>query len=381
MRILLSGVPAFGHLLPLAPLAAAAHRAGHEVRLLTSGGMTDLISADIPDAPLLSAGPMPDVLFAEVARRFEGSDPARNPQPETVADFFAGSRVDLSVDEAIEKARAFAPDFIIAEATDFVGPMVAAALDVPWSVLAFGPAVPDEFTAPMRDVVSARYRERNLTATVPRNYIDPSPEALQQPGWVSPVNRLAIRTGAHSRAKLSGYVSRFPTGSDKKNVLITLGTVFSDPAVVSKIISSIDRARFNIVATKGVIPGIPFPEDEDGLAYVGFVPLAELLDDVDIVVNAGGAGTVLGTLSRGLPMVVWPQGADQFINAARAADSGTAIVVNDPAEIGNSLRAITDNDQISTAAHRVATEIASAPSASDVIAELVRQAASAGYAA
>jgi len=381
MRILLSGVPAFGHLLPLAPLAAAAHRAGHEVRLLTSGGMTDVIAADIPDAPVLGAGPMPDVVFAEVARRFDGSDPARNPQPETVADFFAGSRVDLSVDEAIEKARAFAPDLIIAEATDFVGPMVAAALGVPWSVLAFGPAVPDEFTAPMREVVSARYRERNLTSTAPKNYIDPSPEALQQPGWVSPVNRLPIRTGAHSRAESSGYVSLFPAGSGKKNVLITLGTVFSDPTVVSTIISSIDRTRFNIVATKGVIPGVRYPEDEDGLSYVSFVPLAELLNDVDIVVNAGGAGTVLGTLSRGIPMVVWPQGADQFINAARAAASGSAIVVNDPGEIGASLRAITENAHISDAAHRVAEEIESLPTTGDVIAELLRQVASAEAAA
>lgn len=381
MRILLSGVPAYGHLLPLAPLAAAARQVGHEVRLLTSGGMTDAIAADIPDAPVLGAGPMPDVLFAEVARRFNGSDPARDPQPETVADFFAGTRVDLSVDEAIETARTFAPDLIIAEATDFVGPMVAAALGVPWSVLAFGPAVPDEFVAPMRNVVATRYVERNLTATAPDNYIDPSPETLQQPGWVSPVNRLPIRTGAHSRAESSGYVSRIRDRSDKKNVLITLGTVFSDPAVVSEIISSIDRTRFNIVATKGVIPGVPFGEDEDGLNYVGFVPLAELLNDVDIVVNAGGAGTVLGTLSRGLPMVVWPQGADQFINAARAAASGSAIAVNGPTEIGEALLAITEDDQISTAAKRMAKEIESTPSAGDVIAELVRQVTSAQPAA
>jgi UDP:flavonoid glycosyltransferase YjiC (YdhE family) len=140
MRILFSGAPGFGHLLPFAPLARAARQAGHEARLLTSGGMTDVMAADIPDAPVLGAGPMPDVLLAESARRFPGADPVRNPQPEIVADFFAGTRVDLTVDEAIEKARAWAPDVIIAEATDLVGPMVASALGVPWSVLAFGPA-------------------------------------------------------------------------------------------------------------------------------------------------------------------------------------------------------------------------------------------------
>lgn len=377
MRILFSGVPAYGHLLPFAPLAKAARRAGHDLRLLTSAGMSDAMAADIPDAPVLGAGPMPDVLFAEVARRFPGADPSTDPQPETVADFFAGTRVDLSVDEAIEKARDWAPDFIIAEATDFVGPMVASALGVPWSVLAFGPAVPDEFTAPMREVVRSRYEERGLTAVAPSNYVDPSPVALQPDGWVSAVNRLPFGATAHSRAERSGYVPPFRSDSGKKNVLVTLGTVFSDANVVREIIESIDRTRFTVVATKGVIPGVPFPENEEGLSYVSFVPLIELLDDVDIVVNAGGAGTVLGTLSRGIPMVVWPQGADQFINAERAGASGSAMVVGAPAEIGAALSTIADDGRYAAAASRIAQEIAESPTADDVIAELARQVAAA----
>ncbi|MFC3453369.1 nucleotide disphospho-sugar-binding domain-containing protein [Amycolatopsis speibonae] len=67
--------------------------------------------------------------------------------------------------------------------------------------------------------------------------------------------------------------------------------------------------------------------------YVPFVPLAQLLERVDLVVGAGGVGTVVGTLAHGLPMVLWPQGADQPINAARAAASGTAITVASAAEI------------------------------------------------
>jgi len=35
MRILFSSTPAFGHVLPMLPLARAARRAGHETALLT----------------------------------------------------------------------------------------------------------------------------------------------------------------------------------------------------------------------------------------------------------------------------------------------------------------------------------------------------------
>jgi UDP:flavonoid glycosyltransferase YjiC (YdhE family) len=232
----------------------------------------------------------------------------------------------------------------------------------------------------MHVVVATRYQERNLTITAPANYIDPSPVALQPDGWVSSVNRLPFRAAAHSHAVPSAYVSPFRAAAGKKNVLVTLGTVFSDAEVVRDIISSIDRTRFDVVATKGVIPGVVFPSDEDGLSYVSFVPLNELLNDVDIVVNAGGAGTVLGTLSRGLPMVVWPQGADQFINTERAAAAGVAVVVNEPSAIGAALLSIVEDGRIAAAAKQVAGEIASEPSADDVIEELVRQ-ATAGAAA
>lgn len=61
--------------------------------------------------------------------------------------------------------------------------------------------------------------------------------------------------------------------------------------------------------------------------------LTELLRGVEVVVKSGGASTVLATLSRGIPMVVLPQGADQFINAERAASTGSAAVVHDPSTI------------------------------------------------
>ncbi|HEX8866381.1 MAG TPA: glycosyltransferase, partial [Lentzea sp.] len=96
MRILFSSVPQHGHLLPLFPLARAFQERGHEVAVLTAAGMTPVVAAQ--GLELRPAGPLPDVLFAEVARR-TGADPANAPTPDSVAEFFAGARVDLTVDE------------------------------------------------------------------------------------------------------------------------------------------------------------------------------------------------------------------------------------------------------------------------------------------
>jgi UDP:flavonoid glycosyltransferase YjiC (YdhE family) len=65
----------------------------------------------------------------------------------------------------------------------------------------------------------------------------------------------------------------------------------------------------------------------DGVEFVGFTPLVELLRDVDVVLTHGGAGTVLGTLAEGIPMVVVPQGADQPIHAERVAAAGAGIAI------------------------------------------------------
>lgn len=79
MRILFSGVPAFGHLLPLLPLAREARWAGHDVAVLTNGDMAGPLGADLP---VLAAGPaVPEVsgvdaaLLDEVRLRPPGGTP------------------------------------------------------------------------------------------------------------------------------------------------------------------------------------------------------------------------------------------------------------------------------------------------------------------
>ena len=92
------------------------------------------------------------------------------------------------------------------------------------------------------------------------------------------------------------------------------------------------------------------------------------------VVAHAGSGSVIGSLAHGLPLVLVPQGADQFDNAARCAAAGAAVVVR-PEELTAeavrlALRRILDEPSFAEAARAVQAEIAAMPTAEDVCSRL-----------
>ncbi|SIN40520.1 glycosyltransferase [Micromonospora cremea] len=373
MRVLFSTTPAFGHFLPLLPLARAFRRQGHDVAVVTAVGMTPLIAPE--GIELLPAGPMPDVLFAEVGRKL-GLNPATEPTPEAVAEFFAGVRVDLTADEALAQAKRWQPDLIINEMVDFVGPLVAAGLGVPLATLAFGPSVPAEFTDVLTAVVRTRYEERGLPAPehTPsgRWLLDTCPPGLQFPDFAVPpgVQRIALRPEPHQALDA-------PTGADapaaggRRRVLVSFGTVFADPAVVGPLLGALTALDVDVLATLG-LDGKPedYQLDSDRVEFSPFVPLAQLLGNVDAVISHGGAGTTLGTLARGIPMVVVPQGADQFIQADRVSASGAGLALApgqaEPAAIAAALRRLLDEPTFTVEARRISAEVSVMPSPDEV---------------
>jgi hypothetical protein len=120
MRILFSATPALGHLLPLLPLARAARARGHDAAVTSAQPLSSQLDAGIE---MLSAGPTLEVLLTEVRRRC-GTDQSIDTRPEFVAEFFAGTRVDLTFEQSLAAAKVWQPDLIVHEYCDFVGPLV-----------------------------------------------------------------------------------------------------------------------------------------------------------------------------------------------------------------------------------------------------------------
>jgi UDP:flavonoid glycosyltransferase YjiC (YdhE family) len=373
MRILFSSTPAHGHLLPQLPLARAFRERGDDVAVLTSPGLAPVLAPE--GIELLPAGPMPDVLFAEVARR-TGQDPGNAPTPEGVAEFFAGVRIDLGGDEALAAARSWRPDLIVSELCDYIGPLAAADLDVPLATLAYGPALPPEFSDGLAATAASRYAARGLTPRPASWYLDTCPEGMQWDDWQAPGGRLPMRSEAHRGAPATAPAS---TGEAARpgvpRVLVTFGTVFSAPEVLNPLLRELAAAGYDLRVTLGLTHSASdFDVDGEHVSFVGFTPLDELLRDTDLVVAHGGAGTTFGTLSAGIPMVITPQGADQFIQADRVAAAGAGLALPPgtatPEGVAKSAAAVLADPSFAAGARAIAAQIAAMPAPAEVAEQL-----------
>jgi UDP:flavonoid glycosyltransferase YjiC (YdhE family) len=385
MKLLFSATPAFGHVLPLAPLMQAAVDAGHTVGLLSSAEFRATIADELPpEVEFLDAGAMPGEFSEEAARR-TGAD-VFHPTPAVIGEIFGGARVDLGIEESISRASDWQADLVVAEPFDAVGPIVAARLGIEWHSAGIGPALPLVITEEINRATSDRYDRLHLRPVAAASYIDPCPPQLQEPDW-SPHPRVrSVQPRAHRRSvdvalDLSGLdADGKPLDADgKPTVLVTFGTIFSDPDTLSAAVAALAATGAHVIATLGSSLRHPTAIQEQAaradsaqVEYVPFVPLGQLLDKADLVVGAGGVGTILGTLAHGLPMVLWPQGADQPINAARAAASGTSITVDSAAKIAPAVAEALENSAYRRRARSIADEIADRPQPSSVIAEMTR---------
>ena len=107
---------------------------------------------------------------------------------------------------------------------------------------------------------------------------------------------------------------------------------------------------------------------------LGFVPQAEILPRAAVVVTHGGSGSTFGALAHGCPMLLLPQGADQFENASAcaAAGAGVALLPGDqtPDKLRAALTSLLGDPRYADAAHRIAEEIAGAPPPAEVAGRL-----------
>ncbi|MCA1218809.1 glycosyltransferase [Streptomyces sp. 8L] len=328
MRILLSATPAGGHALPLIPLARTAHAAGHDVAILSSADLAPLLRP----FEVLTAGPGLQEQMAETRRR-TGQDPAQ-PGPAAV-EMFAGTRVDLAYDEAFEQAKAFGPELIVCEPFDFVTPMLAAALDVPWAVLGISGSVPAELLDAMHQRLRVQLAERSLRATPRLAYLDPYPAFLHQEGDTPQPDRIAVRPEAFDRDDDPFELPVF-AGEGRRRALLTFGTSVSDSNAEDGAARSLADAGFDVVIAGSQEPG----RTSDHIHRAGFVPLARVLPWADVVVSAGGTGTMLAALAAGRPMVVLPFHADQPWNAERLDRAGLARTIVAPGDAGPAAREV-----------------------------------------
>ena len=373
MRILISGVPGHGHLLPLLPVARAFRRLGDSVAIMVPPSYVPVFLGE--DIEVLVAGAENSTVIAEVLRR-TGEDVRGECTQRAMVDAFTTARIDLSVDEALEVARDWGPDLVVHDVMDFVGPFVAIACGARRVGHTFGSDVSADFIRVSTERSVSVYRDRGIRWQPADWVADICPADLQVNGWQAPRGWLPLRPEAH-RAPTASLARKPRPLTGRASVLVTFGTIFANPEILTPLIRHLAAKEYGVRVALGVtVSPADFAIDADTVVFEGFRPYAELLDGIDVVVGHGGAGTNLGALAEGVPLVLIPQGADQGGQAECVGRAGAAITIAAkalcPCAVSVAVADVLEQPSYRAAARTIADRIATMPSADEVAALLAR---------
>ncbi|MFD9701171.1 glycosyltransferase [Lentzea sp. NPDC059081] len=335
MKALFTTFPAYGHLLPMLPLATAAAAAGDEVVVVASAELHGTVDG----LQVRALGPSLPDLLAENDRR-SGQDVLEyrtdndRALDATIA-LFSTTRADVAFDALCELVAHERPDVIVAEMWDYLAPLVAQRLGIPWVSFVHSPATPIDAVLHGGLVTAAQQRE--LATPTPLATVQLWPEWLEQhtpqTDDAMPIATSPYDTSAH--VDLPDFDGARPV------VLVTLGTVVDDLDLLNAAVRGVLDAGADALVTSGLTATPGQVEGEPGRVHaVPFAPISRLLDRVRAVVTAGGSGTTLAALSRGLPLAFVPRIANQPLVASLVTGFGAGTVCDDPATVAAAVSAM-----------------------------------------
>jgi Glycosyltransferase family 28 C-terminal domain len=353
------------------PLARGFRRRGDEVAIVVPSSYAPFFGEE--DIDVLVAGADSPTVIAEVMRR-TGEDVTGECTRDAVVEAFTTARIDLSVADTLTAVRDWGPDLVVHDAMDFVGPFVAIACGARRVGHTFGSDVSADFIRVSTERAISDYQDRGIR-WLPADWVaDICPADLQVNGWQAPRGWLPLRPEAH-RAPTASPARKPRPLTGQARVLVTFGTTFTNPEVLAPLIRDLAAKDYSVRVALGLAASPPdFAVDHEAVVFEAFRPYAELLDGIDVVVAHGGAGTNLGALAAGLPLVLIPQGADQGGQAERVATAGAAINIT-PADfssiaVGQAVAEVLGQPGYRVAAERIANQIAVMPSTDEVAALL-----------
>jgi UDP:flavonoid glycosyltransferase YjiC (YdhE family) len=381
MRVLVATVPAAGHVLPLISLAQEFSGRGHEVIWAT--GLDQCEQLDQLGIAARPVCPPIHVWFEELAaRKAERVGDARTRRwigPMLFGEI--GAR--LMVGDLLACARAFSPQVVLFESRCYAAPAVARAIGALPLLRAVTTLLPPEVEVLVAEAVAPLWRDLGMEVPEYAGVFEgltfsAFPASLDDsaPYGELTVHRLAPPPVATTQP---AWFDEWLNGQGGRPVVYaTLGTIHgANRDVLRAILEGVggdDVAVMMTVGDAGDPESLgPLPPNA---RVERFVPQDAVLPSCTAVVSHGGSGTTLGALAHGLPHVMLPQGADQFINTERceAAGLGRGLLPGSvtPAAVRAALHEVLGEPSIRENARRVQAEMLASMSTSDAL-ELVER--------
>lgn len=257
MKILVATFPAFGHFHPIAPLALAAQRAIHDVRVASGGDLATWIKQCG-----LSAYPVGMQLPELIAK----AEPVY-PGEDSVAQMFTRVWVSAALPDLLRLTDGWRPDLIIHEEEEYAALLLAAMLSIPCMTHSWNaPTRPRATRERAAELLGAVWAEAQVSMPVrtPGDlYLDACPAPFQTEDIAAIPGVIGVRP-----VLFDGPATEPPSWLahlQRPAAYITLGTVpsFSIPDLLCTIVEAVSPLVATVVVTTGPNPvsslGDPLP--------------------------------------------------------------------------------------------------------------------------
>ncbi len=337
MRVLITSVSAYGHLQPLIPLAKELVEARHEVAIAIG---SDLKSrAEAAGFTAFETGMSIDAAFGRLAEIYP-DQPYNRLAPSEILGWYLPHLFGEVLAPAMLKdlevvVQNWKPDVVVHETWEFAGPIVAAEIGIPSVCQTLGLRIDDTILDAVAAAVAPLWQQRGLEPDLAAGLyrtlcLDTTPESLQD--HESARNRDVMHPMRPvAEPPVPGEV--LPQWIEQRRnvplVYMTLGTnsgTNSDVSMFRSVIDGLKGLDIDVLITIGFGKDRstigPLPEN---IHVENYVPQSLLLPYCSAVICHGGPGTILHSLAHGLPLLILPQGADQYIMGERVLRAGVGL--------------------------------------------------------
>lgn len=395
-RILISVLPAKGHINPLVAIGQALLERGHEVVFTTDERYREQLQRAGFD---LEALPYPEGVVDVTIKMFE--KPARwlsQLQPKPPETYFF-DHLELLTEALIAIIQRYQPNALLTDLNFYAGPVAAEACNLPYATYCAIVAALNTPDAPPYGLGSDWYpignwrrwlwpllnipvrwvlwRHDRLLNNVRRRFglravqggllghspylsLVPTTETYEYPRQTLP--RQIMYVGPVTSVQRGEVHDDFPWewfDKDSRPIIyVSMGTIVGGRRVFDAVIKAAQGADWKAILAVGHgIATAQFTHIPDNVLIRNFVPQLEVLKRVDAVVSHGGNNTVTETLLNGLPLLVIPFSADQPESAGRVKASGSGIRLRPglayPRRLRQAIEAILTEPRYREAAQRV----------------------------
>lgn len=370
MRILFTFVGGSGHFEPLVALARASVAAGHTVAFANRPGMT----ASVEKAGFSSFAIGLD--YGDSDKRYPLAEVDMAQEYRVVREFFVVRQARERCAAILALCAEWKPDLIVCDEMDFGAMIAAEKLGLPHasvSVIAAGGFAERAQAADALDAVRAEFglpSDPEMQMLSRYLVLSPFPRGYRDPAFPLPA------TAHFLRLVMPDYTAKLPVSfpNDAPLVYFTLGTVFDRESgdLFTRVITGLHDLPINLLVTVGkFIDPAEFGEQPPNVRIERYIPQAEILPHCALVVSHGGSGSVIGSLTHGLPSVLLPMGADQPLNGERYAALGLGLTLNPMQVTPESIRAaaatVLADRRYRQAAEKLRDEIAAMPDAGPTV--------------